>query len=274
MSRSRLKPLAPKSKKLYDRVLHRAFGDAAPQSAPDVEGWPESTRVPLRAAIVRYWDARGRRSYGEEVAAAVPAARALKRRKVRPSPADESAFEKRLKKEEPRVRSLMRIGLGLGLRTEELLTMPRGLFEGAVRWGKLTVTGKGFKERVLDASGVKEAVEELLTVPACQPHAKRDHGTERRWTVPGHVLAAPESSFETQRNMLARHIKLVAERAGLNPAVWSPHTLRHVFATRMFRDGAPLQVIQEALGHESIETTIKYIGITPEDVAKYMRRIR
>lgn len=274
MTRRRLRPLAPRTAALYGSLLNRAFGGADPTYAPKVDAMPESVRVPLRAAVIRHWAERGDRARGERIADEIPEQRRLKKKKLRPSADDEAAFEKQLKKEPPRTRALIQVGLGLGLRSEELLQMPRAVFEAALRWGKLTVTGKGFKERVLDASGVKEAVEELLTVLACQPHAKRDHGAERRWTVPGHVLAAPESSFETQRNMLARHIKLVAERAGLNPRVWSPHTLRHVFATRMFRDGAAIQVIQEALGHESIETTIKYIGITPEDVAKYMRRIR
>lgn len=223
---------------------------------------------------MRYWDDKGQRAYGKELADRVPVTRRLKRKKMRPTAEGDVKFEKQLRKEEPRVRSVLQVGLGLGLRSEELLSMRREVFEDAVQWGQLTVRGKGFKERVLDAAGVRAALVEMLSLPANQPHVIADRGRDVQWQCPGHLLARADSSLATQRHMLARHIKAVAKRAGLDSRLWSPHTLRHVFATRMFRDGAPLGVIQVALGHESIETTMRYIGVTPEDVAKYMRRIR
>lgn len=42
------------------------------------------------------------------------------------------------------------------------------------------------------------------------------------------------------------------------------HRLRHTFATQMLRHGADLRSIQVVMGHESLETTMQYILVDPE----------
>jgi site-specific recombinase XerD len=42
----------------------------------------------------------------------------------------------------------------------------------------------------------------------------------------------------------------------------SPHVLRHSFAPRLRENGAPRELIQEALGHASINTTMQYAHIS------------
>lgn len=59
------------------------------------------------------------------------------------------------------------------------------------------------------------------------------------------------------RSMIFRIIKEQAALAGVHKNI-SPHTFRHSFATHLLEGGANLRVIQQMLGHESIQTTEIY----------------
>jgi site-specific recombinase XerD len=62
---------------------------------------------------------------------------------------------------------------------------------------------------------------------------------------------------------LKRSLKTAARNAGITKTV-SPHVLRHSAAVHMAEDGVDIEVIQQFLGHEDIETTRKiYARFSP-----------
>jgi integrase/recombinase XerD len=54
--------------------------------------------------------------------------------------------------------------------------------------------------------------------------------------------------------------RAAARKAGIRLSV-SPHWLRHAHATHALRRGAPLHVVQQTLGHTSLQTTSRYVHV-------------
>lgn len=61
------------------------------------------------------------------------------------------------------------------------------------------------------------------------------------------------------------------ERAGVDDFRW--HDMRHTFATWLGSRGAGLHVIQKALGHSKIETTMRYLHVVTGDVHAAVRQL-
>lgn len=58
-------------------------------------------------------------------------------------------------------------------------------------------------------------------------------------------------------------LKRLAERSGIKKNIY-PHNLRHSFAMNLLENGAPMEAIQDFLGHTNIEHTKVYAQLTTE----------
>ena len=71
-------------------------------------------------------------------------------------------------------------------------------------------------------------------------------------------------------------LKVYAEKAHKAcpelPATMHTHQIRHSACTHWFQDGINLAQISRYLGHESLETTRIYLGISKEELAQAMAK--
>lgn len=54
---------------------------------------------------------------------------------------------------------------------------------------------------------------------------------------------------------------------------FSPHDLRHAFATRLVGGGANIRAIQELLGHAALKTTTVYLGVVPKHLKRQLEAL-
>jgi len=82
----------------------------------------------------------------------------------------------------------------------------------------------------------------------------------------------PGSRGHVQAGAINRRLRTLLERAGLYQKGLTTHQLRHACATHLAERGAQLRYVQELLGHQSIETTVKYTRHQVEHLKVIYRR--
>jgi len=156
-----------------------------------------------------------------------------------------------------RNRCLMLVMLDCGLRAREALQL-------AVRdidWqsGKVKVRqGKGRKDRVLWLN--EQALDWL-----------------RKWRErrpgPGALLFTTLAGKPLRDNYLRVMVKRYGQKAGIGKDV-HPHMLRHTFATDLYRETKNIRLVQKALGHASLGTTMIYTHIVDDELEDALRKFR
>ncbi len=154
-----------------------------------------------------------------------------------------------------RNKAILELFYSSGLRISEMviLTLEKIDFQRNV----VKVLGKGDKTRMVPiGSKAKEAMENYLAIR---------HRFESKFS--GDVLFLSKSGKQLDRlelsDILKQYIMFVGQQKG-----YSPHSLRHTFATHMLSNGADLRAIQEMLGHANLSTTEIYTHVTMNDLTK------
>ena len=144
---------------------------------------------------------------------------------------------------------------GAGLRVSELCGVRRGDLNLKDR--SVVVLGKGSKERRLPLHDqVIRALEQWLSV-----------GLPLLSTE----TTSPDAVFVNQRGnaLQPRDVRRILDARSAVPI--HPHALRHSFATHLLDGGADLRVVQELLGHASLETTQIYTHVSKERLSSVYR---
>jgi len=149
-------------------------------------------------------------------------------------------------KEGHRNKAMLETLYSCGLRVSELVKLK--LSQCYFKDEYILVEGKGSKQRLVPISN--KAIKEI-----------------ELWILDRNLLSVQKGSEDyvflnrrgagLTRSMIFRIIKQQAALAGIQKNI-GPHTFRHSFATHLLEGGANLRVIQQMLGHESIQTTEIY----------------
>lgn len=110
----------------------------------------------------------------------------------------------------------------------------------------LLVRGKGDKERVLPLADE--------TVEAIKLYMARRVSTTSR-----HLFVSARGGHPIHNRAIARMVRSVIRKAGLQGRGISAHKLRHTFATQLILRGVDVRTVQELLGHSDLQTTAKYL---------------
>ncbi len=155
-----------------------------------------------------------------------------------------------------RNKAMLELMYSSGLRVSELINLKVNdvdLENEAVR-----IFGKGAKERIVPLNDYATDAIKIYV----ENHRKElfKHGENDYLFLNNHGNKMTRQGF-------FKIIKKIANEKNIKTE-FSPHTLRHSFATHLLKHGADLRSIQELLGHSDISSTQIYTHITNEKLQK------
>jgi integrase/recombinase XerD len=146
-----------------------------------------------------------------------------------------------------RNRAMLEVLFATGMRISELCNLNRNQIDDT---GRIFITGKGRKQRF------------VYLTPRARQHldtylvARQDNCPALFIPYAGRNVAKSRKRIST--NYLQDRIKRYREKLKINVPT-SAHSLRHGFATYLAEQGANPAALQILLGHESLDTTTRYV---------------
>ena len=146
---------------------------------------------------------------------------------------------------------ILTLFLNCGLRISELV----GLNLSDIQEDALRVLGKGNKVRIIYLNDAcQDAIAKYLAVR--RPITGRD----------ANALFLSSQNERISRSTVHAMVKKRLGQAGIDPAEYSSHKLRHTAATLMLQNGVDVRAVQEVLGHDHLNTTEIYTHIDNESL--------
>jgi len=146
-----------------------------------------------------------------------------------------------------RNRAMLEALFATGMRISELCGLDRSQIDDT---GRIFITGKGRKQRfVYLTSRARQHLDAYLAI-------RQDNCPALFIPYAGRNATKPKRRIST--NYLQDRIKRYREKLKINVPT-SAHSLRHGFATYLAEKGANPAALQILLGHESLDTTTRYV---------------
>jgi len=146
-----------------------------------------------------------------------------------------------------RNRAILEVLLATGMRISEVCNLERTQIDDS---GRIFITGKGRKQRFVYLTD--RARHHLTTYLS----TRSDNAPALFIPYAGRNVNDPRRRIST--NYVQERIKHYRERLRINVPT-SAHSLRHGFATYLAEGGANPAALQILLGHESLDTTTRYV---------------
>lgn len=163
--------------------------------------------------------------------------------------------------------AMLEVLYAAGLRVSELVSLR--VQDVALDRGFVRATGKGRKQRLVPI-GEEAVVAIRRYLDGARPELLARFGGRTRGVVPDALFVTNRGGAMTRQGFW-KLLRTRARAAGVERP-FSPHTLRHSFATHLLAHGADLRSVQKMLGHVDIGTTQIYTHVDRRQVQETFDR--
>ncbi|MBI3109897.1 tyrosine-type recombinase/integrase [Candidatus Daviesbacteria bacterium] len=147
-----------------------------------------------------------------------------------------------------RNRAILEVLFATGMRISELVNLNRRDLNIE---GKIFITGKGRKQRfVYLTERAQSFLDQYLVL-------RKDN--QQALFIPTKTRSKDKLSSRLTPRYIQERLKIYREKLRINLPT-TPHSFRHGFATYLAEEGASPAAIQILLGHESLNTTTRYVN--------------
>lgn len=157
--------------------------------------------------------------------------------------------------------AMLNMFLGCGLRLSELKNLK--ISDIDFNENKFIVLGKGSKERTCYLNEkTREILKKYIVYRESNPISNKKINE---------FLFITQCNTLISERQIERIVKKTYKIAGIDENIYNVHSLRHSFATILYKSGVDIRLLQILLGHSRIETTQIYTHLHDTEVMNAMQ---